>query len=357
MTRQSGTTRVAVVLAGGSGTRFWPRSRARAPKQLLALRGRRTLLQETVDRLRPLVGARHVWIVTGRAHAAAVRRQVPGLGAERVVVEPQGRNTAAAIALAALRVERRTPDAVLIVAPSDHVVADPAALRRALDVACRVAERHDTLVTLGIPPAHPETGFGYVLPGDAVGRGVAGARWATGFVEKPPLAKARRLVARGALWNAGIFVWRTRVILDALRAHLPAVIGPLEEALARGGPRALAAAYRRVPAVSIDHGVLEHAERVAVVPAHCGWNDVGSWAALEALWRNGDANAVRGRTIMVDSRGCVVDGGRRLVAVLGVDDLVVVDAPDAILVCAKDRAQDVRLVVDELRRRNLERYL
>lgn len=356
MTRQSGTTRVAVVLAGGSGTRFWPRSRARAPKQLLALGGQRTLLQATVDRLRPLVGARHVWIVTGRAHAAAVRRQVPGLAA-RLVVEPVGRNTAAAIALSALLVARRTPDAVCVVAPSDHVVGDAPALRRALALACRVAERDDTLVTLGIAPTHPETGFGYVLPGGPVGRGLAGARWARGFVEKPALAKARRLVAGGALWNAGIFVWRARVILDALRAHLPAVVGPLEAALAKGGPRALAAAYRRVPAVSIDHGVLEHAARVAVVPARCGWSDVGSWAALEALWRNGDANAVRGRTVMVDSRGCVVDGGTRLVAVLGVDDLVVVDAPDAILVCAKDRAQDVRLVVAELRRRNLERYL
>ncbi|MCW5892577.1 MAG: mannose-1-phosphate guanylyltransferase [bacterium] len=357
MTRQSGTSRVAVVLAGGSGTRFWPRSRARAPKQLLALGGRRTLLQETVRRLRPLVGTRGVWVVTGRAHAAAVRRQLPGLEAARVVVEPQGRNTAAAIALAALRMEACTPDAVMIVAPSDHVVGDAPALRRALETACRVAARHEALVTIGIPPTHPETGFGYVRPGAPIGRGAAGARWAKGFVEKPPAVTARRLVAGGALWNGGIFVWRTRVILEALRAHLPAVTAPLETALARGGPRALAAAYRRVPAVSIDHGVLERAERVAVVPARCGWNDVGSWAALEALWRDGDVNAVRGRTVMVDSRGCVVDGGRRLVAVLGVDDLVVVDAPDALLVCAKDRAQDVRLVVAELRRRNLERYL
>lgn len=356
MTRQSATTCVAVVLAGGSGTRFWPRSRARAPKQLLALGGRHTLLQETVARLRPLVGARGVWIVTGRAHAAAVRRQLPGLRAERVVVEPEGRNTAAAIALAALRVAARTPDAVMVVAPSDHVVADAAALRRALATAGRVAARHDALVTVGMPPTHGETGFGYVRPGAAI-RGVRGARWAKGFVEKPQAATARRLVAGGALWNGGIFVWRTRVILAALRAHLPALMGPLEAALARGGPRALTAAYRRLPAVSIDHGVLEHAERVAVVPARCGWSDVGSWAALEALWRNGDGNAVRGRTVMVDSRGCVVDGGRRLVAVLGVDDLVVVDAPDAVLVCAKDRAQDVRLVVAELRRRHLERYL
>lgn len=357
MTRQSGTSRVAVVLAGGTGTRFWPRSRARAPKQLLALDGARTLLQTTVDRLRPLVGTRRVWVVAGRAHAAAIRQQLPGLSAEQLVIEPQGRNTAAAIALAALRVAQRTPDAVLIVTPSDHVVGDPAALRRALDVACGVATRHDALVTLGIRPTHPETGYGYLLPGGAVGRGGAGARWARGFVEKPVAAKARRLVADGALWNAGIFVWRARVILDALRAHLPAVLAPLEAALARGGPRAMAAAYRRLPAVSIDHGVLERAARVAVVPARCGWSDVGSWAALEPLWRDGHANAARGRTVAVDSHGCIVDGGRRLVALLGVEDLIVVDAPDAILVCAKDRAQDVRLVVAELRRRHLERYL
>src|SRR2546427_221612 len=255
--------RYAVVMAGGAGTRFWPRSRVHTPKQLLALRGGRSLLQETVARVSPPIRREHVLVVTARPHARAVARQLPRRGRSARLVEPEGRNTAAAIAL--------------------------------------------------------------VAGGDA-------------------------------LWNSGIFAWRASAILAALRLHLPEVVGPLERA--GTSPRALAAAYRRLPAVSIDHGVLERAEQVAVVRARFPWSDVGSWAAVAALWSGGNGrNALRGRTVSIDSRGCLVDSPERLVAVLGVDDLVVVDTPDAVLVCRKDRAQDVRLVVDELRRRGLRRYL
>src|SRR5439155_801128 len=229
--------RYAIVMAGGAGTRFWPRSRVHTPKQLLALRGGRSLLQETVARVSPPIRRDRVLVVTARPHA-----------------------------------------------------------------------------------------------------------------------RAEALVAGGdALWNSGIFAWRASTILAALRRHLPEVVGPLERA--GTSARALAAAYRRLPAVSIDHGVLERAERVAVVRARFPWSDVGSWAAVAALWSGGNGrNALRGRTVSIDSRGCLVDSPERLVAVLGVDDLVVVDTPDAVLVCRKDRAQAVRLVVDELRRRGLRRY-
>jgi len=237
------------------------------------------------------------------------------------------------------------------------VIDDLPAFRRDLRLALEVAEQSGALVTIGVPPTHAETGYGYIRLGRALPASHGQGAWAAEFIEKPERARAEALVTGGdVLWNSGIFAWRASAILAALRVHLTEVIGPLERA--GTGARALAAAYRRLPAVSIDYGVLERAERVAVVRARFRWSDVGSWAAVAALWSGGNGrNALRGRAVSIDSRGCLVDSSERLVAVLGVEDLVVVDTPDAILVCHKDRAQDVRLVVDELRRRGLRRYL
>jgi mannose-1-phosphate guanylyltransferase len=346
-------------MAGGSGTRFWPRSRHHTPKQLLALHGGRTLLQETVARLAPEIPRSRVVVVTAGAHARAVRAQLPSLPAARVLVEPQGRNTAAAIAYAALHLAARAPDAAMAVLPADHVIGEPAAFRRDLALALAVAERTDALVTIGIAPTHPETGYGYIRAAGAVPGTRGRVAWVERFIEKPDRARAETLLAAGGVsWNAGIFAWRVERILAELRAHVPEIVEPLAAALGRG-PAALRRAYARLPAVSIDTAVMERAARVAMVRARFPWSDVGSWAAVEDLWRNGrgGANAVRGRALSIDSRGCVVDSPERLVALLGVDGLVVVDTPDAVLVCPKDRAQDVRLVVAELRRRGLTRYL
>lgn len=349
--------RHAIVMAGGSGTRFWPKSRQRIPKQLLAIAGRKSLLADTLARIRPLVPARRTYVVTAASHGAAVRREAAGLPRGHVLIEPVGRNTAAAIGLAALHVARTSPDAVMVVLPADHVIGDGAACRATLARAMDVAVETDALVTIGVRPTHPETGYGYIQVGPILGNGPAHA--VSRFLEKPDRARATALLAGGdVFWNAGIFAWRVARILDELRRWVPEVMAPLEAAVARGTPAALGRAYRRLPSVSIDTGVLERAERVAVVPATFPWSDVGSWAAVADLWRDGDAaNAVRGTAVLVDSAGCVVDAGSRLVALLGVSDLVVVDTPDALLVCPKDRAQDVRRVVDELRRRRLGRYL
>ena len=352
--------RYAVVLAGGSGSRFWPRSRVRMPKQLLPIVSARTMLQDTVARVAPIVPRKRIRVVTARDHARAVRAQLPALGRRQVLVEPEGRNTAAAIALATLDVMRDRDDAVIAVLPADHAIDDGPRFRADLRLALDVAERTDALVTLGLRPTRPETGYGYIRPGGAV-RGTSGrVAWVEAFIEKPAPRRAAALLATGrVLWNSGIFAWRASAILGALRAHLPALVAALERALDRRDPAALAAAYRRLRPVSIDTGVLERAARVAVVRARFAWADVGSWAALEGFWRTGSNghNAIRGRALPIDSRGCVVDSPRRLIALVGVDDLVVVDSPDALLVCHKDRAQDVRLVVHELRRRGLERYL
>jgi len=347
-------------MAGGSGTRFWPRSRARVPKQLLPILGGRSMLAETCARIAPVVGRDRVLIVTGRTHARAVRAALPRLPAANVLVEPAGRNTAAAIALAALHVARVAPEAVMVVLPADHAIGDLPVFRADVGLALDVAARTGALVTIGVRPTHPETGYGYIRPGAAVAGARGRVAWVDAFVEKPDRARAERLLAeRRALWNAGIFAWRVSSILAELRANLPAVVRPLEAAVAAGTRRALTAAYRRVPSISIDYGVLERARRVAVVRARFRWSDVGSWAALAALWGgNGEGgNALRGRTVPIDSHGCLVDSPQRLVALVGVRDLVVIDANDAVLVCRKDRAQDVRLVVEELRRRGLRQYL
>jgi mannose-1-phosphate guanylyltransferase len=339
-------------MAGGSGTRFWPRSRQRTPKQFLPIVGRQSMLRETVARVAPLVGPSRVLVVAGRSQARAVRADMPRLARRNLLAEPFGRNTAAAIALAALVLERRTPGASMIVLPADHAIAAHGVFRADLRLALRVAEESRALVTLGLPPTHPETGYGYIRPATAIPGTRGRVARVAAFIEKPNRRRAEALVAEGrVLWNAGIFAWRAADVLDELRTHVPAVVGPLEAALGRG-ERALAAAYRRIPSISIDHGVM-------VVRARFPWSDVGSWAAVEPFWRgarNG-LNTVRGHALPIDSRGCVIDSPERLVALVGVEDLVVVDAGDAVLVCRKDRAQDVRLVVDELRRRGLARYL
>ena len=337
----------AVLLAGGSGTRFWPLSRAKRPKQFLSLATEKTLLAETAERVQGL--AEHEWVVCGRDHAAAVREALPGLPPNHLVVEPAARNTAPAIGLAAVEVSREDPSATLIVLPSDHHIAKPDAFREALRTAVRVAEGGD-LVTLGIPPSRPETGYGYLRRGAEREKGVYPVE---AFVEKPDAATAEKYLRDPAYsWNAGIFVFRADALLEAIREHLPAV----HEALSRiaRDPAALPEAFPRVPSISIDYGVMEKAKRIALVdPGPIGWSDVGSFAALsEVRPLDAHGNALSGDALAIDSNGCVVlSEGGRLVAAVGLHEVCVIDSGDAVLVVPKDRAQDVRKVVDELRSR------
>ncbi len=341
-------------MAGGSGTRFWPRSRRLVPKQLLPVLGSQSLLQETVKRLRGIVPASQIVIVTHRDHASAVRRQLPDLPRANILSEPIARNTAPCLALAALEIERRAPGAIFVSVPADHAIADAAEFRATLLEAMAWAAAEPVAVTIGIRPTAPETGYGYIRIGAKVAGRTARVR---AFVEKPDAARARRFVAaRDHLWNSGMFAWRTTTILELLDRLLPDVTRPLRAAFAkpaRGRAAALARAYARVPSISIDYGVMEHARDVLVVAGAFGWNDVGSWAALADI----AAGATPSNVIPVDADGAVVFGNGRLVAVVGLDNVIVVDTPDAVLVCHRDRAQDVRRVVDELGRRGLERYL
>ncbi len=367
--RRRNLPRYAVIMAGGQGTRFWPRSRRRLPKQLLTISGRHTLLQQTAQRLLPAFPWHRMLIVTNRDQAPEVRRQLPRLPAAHVLIEPVGRNTAPCIALAAEWIAARHSDGIMTVLPADHVIDDAPALRRTLGAACGLAGRADVLVTLGIRPSRPETGYGYIEVGARIGRHAPAMHWVRRFHEKPTAAVAARYLAGGRhLWNSGMFVWRTSVFLRALERFLPELRRGFEGCWSGGGrgcAQRLARIYRRVPAVSVDVGIMQPLTaaadstlRAAVVPAAFGWNDVGSWLAMADVWgcdRSG--NASLGKTLTVGADHTIVYSPERLVALVGVRDVIVVDSPDALLVCARDRAQDVRQVTDELKRRRWSRYL
>jgi mannose-1-phosphate guanylyltransferase len=344
----------AVVMAGGSGTRFWPLSRAKRPKQFLPLTGGDALIVETVKRLGTL--AQRTWVVCGRTHAPQVKKL---LKKAKLVVEPQARNTAPAIALATLHVAHEDPEATIAVLPSDQHVADVPAFQRALKQAADVAQ-HGFIVTLGITPTRPDTGYGYIKVGEAMGK----ARRVARFVEKPDLKTAQSYLESGHyLWNAGMFVFRASAMLDAFQKHMPELHTALMELEPAVGTKryekTLEKTFPKMPATSIDYGVAERAENIAVVPGSFGWSDVGSFNALPEV-RQADAhgNVLEGDAIALDSSGCVLLGQKkRPLAVVGMKDTVVVDAGDAILVVPKARSQDVRLAVEHLKKNALTRYL
>jgi mannose-1-phosphate guanylyltransferase len=345
MTRARPSPRYAVIMAGGFGTRFWPQSRRRRPKQFLAIRGRASMLQETARRLRGVVRPERVLVVATAELASLVRKQLPELERSNLLVEPAPRGTAACLALAAEWIARRDPNALMSVFPADHVIDELGEFRRALRRAFELADREGLLVTFGIAPTHPETGYGYIEPGAKVGNGKPSAHRVARFHEKPDAATAAEYGAKGFLWNSGMFVWRVDAIRMAFARHAPRIASAVRPRAA-GERRRL---YRQLPIEPVDRAILERAPNVAVVRGGFGWSDVGSWAAMASLWGTDAAgNARRGPAVFVDSRDAIVYADKRLVAVVGTEGLIVVDTPDALLVCPKSRAQDVRRVVDAL---------
>lgn len=349
----------AAIMAGGSGTRFWPASTASRPKQFLTLFGDRSMLEHTIDRITGLACAEHIAVVCGAHHANVAQSLLSDRNAT-ILVEPVGRNTAACIGLAALHFERIDPDEPIAVLPADHFVADVDAFRRTLSAAAALA-RSGGIVTLGVVPTAPETGFGYIESGENIGQ-VEGVEWrdVKAFVEKPDRDVALAYMASGRhSWNAGIFVFTARTILSELREQMPALSTGLDRIRgAHGTPEeasTIADVYSGLEAVSIDYGVMEHASAaVFVVPSSFGWSDLGSWPALAE--QRADEKDARGNVVPVDAVAIdtddsfVVSPPGRQVALIGVRDLIVVDAEDGLLIASKDRAQDVRLVTDKLHR-------
>ena len=348
-----------VIMAGGSGTRFWPLSRSRRPKQFLPLASSRPLIAETVERLKGLAPLKSTYCVCGPTHAAAVAK-LAKLPRGNILVEPMARNTAPALALASIHIAARNPEGVVVALPADQHISAPADFRKVLSDAVQVA-REGRIVTVGLKPTRPETGYGYVQLGEPLGTAAHAVR---AFVEKPDAETARRYMTSGEyLWNGGIFVFRADVMLAALRTHMPAMAPGLDAlAAAAGTPRfkaVLAKTFKAWPSISIDYAVAEKAPNMAVIPGDFGWSDVGSFSAIaEVREKDAHHNVVSGKgALVIDSTGCVVLAGDRPVAVIGMQDVVVVDAGDAVLVVPKGRSQDVRQAVDALKARKWERFL
>lgn len=341
--------RVAVLMAGGRGQRFWPLSTETRPKQFLDLQHcGRSLLQSTYDRVLPLVGSpQRVLVATAARYVGLVREHLPEIPGSNILIEPEARDSAPAIALAALAVRHRFGDALMGVFSSDHRIEDAGAFREVLDRAFSLATRERGLVTVGIPPSHPATGYGYI----EIGADVSGGHRVARFVEKPNLARAEQYLAGGQhLWNAGMFVWPVDVILEELDRHAPEIMEPLRAAVAENRVRT---AFGALPKVSIDYAVMERTDRAFVVPATFEWDDIGDWVALERLLPAGDGhgNTVVGRHVGHEASRNIIytDSDTDVIVTLGVEDLVIVKRGDTVLLLRKDRVQDLKMLLEDER--------
>lgn len=352
-----------LIMAGGRGERFWPKSRVQTPKQFLSLTGGGTMIQETVRRVEALTEPDHIFVATNGRYAPAIREQLPQLPADNIILEPEGRNTAPCIGLAALTIGRRDPEGVMAVLAADHVIAAPERFRELLAAAAATAADTGGVVTLGIQPDRPETGYGYIKMGQAVPTSPLVYR-VERFIEKPDGQTAADFLADGRyLWNSGMFIWRLSTIRQLIAALMPELHQGLEVIDAAWSDpdfeTVLAREFSRFEKISIDYGVMERAPEVYVIPAAIGWDDVGSWTSLERLGAaDPQGNVLAGPNVtLVDSENCIFDTGGRLVAAIGLKDLIYVETEDAVLICPKHRAQDVKLILDKLRRTGKVAYL
>lgn len=333
----------AVIMAGGMGERFWPWSRKRRPKQLLPIVSRRSMLQEAVARVKGLIPEDRIMVVTNKAQVPLVRKQLPAIPVKNIVSEPLSRNTAPCIALAASIIRKRDGgDAVMVVLPADQMIKDVTAFRRAIAGAVNMAAEQRVLVTLGMKPYSPHTGYGYIKLGRLLQNGFYKV---AGFTEKPYLKTARRYVSSGRyLWNSGMFIWKVDTILEEIDRCIPGLLKNL-------------ANYSKVPKISVDYGVMERTRRAVVAEADFAWEDVGSWAALEEHFKKDKSgNVIMGKCVAKDTNDSIIVTDSTLVATLGISDMVVVATGDAVLVCPKQRTQDVKQIVGLLKKR-YKRYL
>jgi mannose-1-phosphate guanylyltransferase len=353
----------AVIMAGGIGARFWPMSRKSKPKQLIDLFGKGPMIEQTLDRTAPLVPLKRQWIVTNHEQMLMIRDAIPSFPESQFIIEPMGRNTAPAIGLAAVRLQKVDPDAVMAVLPADHLIDNVEAFRDCLSRAAAIVSDSDTLATIGIEPTRPETGYGYIQIDNSAVPLLEGIFKVKTFAEKPNEQTAKLFLESGEfLWNSGIFIWRVDTILRQIAENIPrwhsglmeisqALDTPAEEEVIRQ-------VFSSRKGISIDYGVMEHAPRVAVVRGTFGWSDVGSW---DEVWRllphDEQANACRGNTIAVDSKNNLINVGKKLVALVNIDNMIVVETDDAILICPRDKAQNVRNIVDALEKVGKDSYL
>lgn len=354
--------KTALIMAGGRGERFWPKSRKSLPKQFLSLTGDgKTMIQLTVERILPLVDMQDIYIATNRSYKALVRQQLPELPEENILCEPVAKNTAPCIGLGAMHIAKKYEDAVMFVLPSDHLIKYNAMYLYTLRRASEVAEEGENLVTLGIMPDYPETGYGYIKFQPDARKGVAFE--VERFVEKPDLETAKRYLATEQyLWNSGMFIWRVSTILHNMEKYLPetyAGLGRIRDAIGTSEENeVLEKEFALFKSESIDYGIMEKADRIYTLPGSFGWDDVGSWNAVERIQpANEFGNVVNGNAVTVDTKRCIIQGGKKLIATVGLEDIIIVDTDDALLVCEKGDAGEIKKVLENLKICNRTEYL
>lgn len=354
--------KTALIMAGGRGERFWPKSRKKLPKQFLSLTDDgKTMIQLTVERILPLVNLEDIYIATNRDYKALVQEQLPGIPEENILCEPVGKNTAPCIGLGAVHIQKKYGDAIMMVLPSDHLIKYTSIFVNTLSDACEVAEQGDNLVTLGITPDSPETGYGYIkfIPDQTVGRAFAVDR----FVEKPNLETAKEYVASEQyLWNSGMFIWKVSTILENLKLYLPETFEGLCRIQSAIGTEqqetVLEKEFYDFQSESIDYGVMEKAKNIYILTGAFGWDDVGSWLAVGRIKTSNEfGNVINGNVVTVNTKNTIIQGENKLIAAVGLQDLIVVDTEDALLICDKDSAGDIKKVLENLRICNQVNYL
>lgn len=355
-------TKTALIMAGGRGERFWPKSRKSLPKQFLSLTDDgKTMIQLTVERISPLVNIENVYISTNKDYKNLVLEQLPGIPEENILCEPVGRNTAPCIGLGAVHIQKKHKDAVMMVLPSDHLIKYQKMFLNTLNDACEIAEKGENLVTIGITPDYPETGYGYIKfnPDKIDGRAFAVDR----FVEKPSLEVAKEyLEAEEYLWNSGMFVWKVSTILSNIQTFMPDIFEGLKKIQnAIGSEEQMAVLEKTFPefeSVSIDYGIMEKAKNIFILPGAFGWDDVGSWLAVGRIKKsNENGNVVSGNIITVNSQNNIIQGADKLIATVGVEDLIIIDTEDATLICDKGSAPDIKKVLENLKICNRDEYI
>lgn len=352
----------ALIMAGGKGERFWPRSRKNNPKQFLCLTGDgKTMIQQTVERILPLVDMEDIYIATNANYKQLVMEQLPDLPEENILCEPVGRNTAPCIGLGAVHIRKKYDDAIMLVLPSDHIIKFQGVFLNVLKEAAVIAEKEKNLVTIGITPNAPETGYGYIKfnPDKSDGNAFEVDR----FVEKPDLPKAIEYVeSEEYMWNSGMFMWKISTILNSMEKNLPEIYEGLKKIEAAIGTdkedEVLNDTFEGLPSESVDYGILEKEDNIYVIPGSFGWDDVGSWLSVERLKETNDAgNVVEGNAMVYNVKNCIIEGHKKLIAAVGVENLVIVDTEDATLICSKDSTADIKKITESLRNSNNDKYL
>ena len=352
----------ALIMAGGRGERFWPRSRKNLPKQFLSLTGDgRTMIQLTVERILPLVDIEDIFIATNKDYKELVKKQLPKLPEENILCEPVGRNTAPCIGLGAVHIAKKYEDALMFVLPSDHLIKYNSMFVNTLKEACKIAEENTNLVTLGITPDYPETGYGYIKfnPNESKGQAFIVDR----FVEKPTLEVAKEYIeTEEYLWNSGMFVWKVSSILKNIENFMPEVYTGLlriQESIGTDNyEQILEKEFISFRSESVDYGIMEKAEHIYTIPGTFGWDDVGSWLAVDRIRKSNEfGNVVSGNIITVNSKNCIIEGSKKLIAAVGLEDLIVVDSEDAMLICEKQSAGDIKKVLENLKICNRDEYV